>query len=222
MKVNLKQQDFFIEYSDFLESKKGFNLQNQIRYYNLTKRMFDIIIALMGLTLTFPIILFTALLIKIETPGNAFFFQERVGLNGKYFKIIKLRSMGVDAEINGAKWAEKNDPRVTRIGAFIRKTRIDELPQLFNVLIGEMSLIGPRPERPLFTAKFNEEVPGFIKRLSVKPGLTGWAQVNGGYDLTINEKLDKDLFYIENCNLTLDIIIILKTINVCITGSGAR
>ncbi|KPL59388.1 UDP-phosphate N-acetylgalactosaminyl-1-phosphate transferase [Rossellomorea vietnamensis] len=205
-----------------MESKKGFNLQNQIRYYNLTKRMFDIIIALMGLTLTFPIILFTALLIKIETPGNAFFFQERVGLNGKYFKIIKLRSMGVDAEINGAKWAEKNDPRVTRIGAFIRKTRIDELPQLFNVLIGEMSLIGPRPERPLFTAKFNEEVPGFIKRLSVKPGLTGWAQVNGGYDLTINEKLDKDLFYIENCNLTLDIIIILKTINVCITGSGAR
>ncbi|QHE63920.1 sugar transferase [Rossellomorea vietnamensis] len=184
--------------------------------------MFDIIIALIGLTLTFPIIIFTALLIKIETPGNAFFFQERVGLNGKYFKIIKLRSMGVDAEINGAKWAEKNDPRVTRIGAFIRKTRIDELPQLFNVLIGEMSLIGPRPERPLFTAKFNEEVPGFIKRLSVKPGLTGWAQVNGGYDLTINEKLDKDLFYIQNCNLTLDIIIILKTINVCITGSGAR
>ncbi|WP_252189384.1 exopolysaccharide biosynthesis polyprenyl glycosylphosphotransferase [Rossellomorea vietnamensis] len=205
-----------------MESKKGSNLQNQISYYNLTKRMFDIIIALIGLTLTFPIIIFTALLIKIETPGNAFFFQERVGLNGKYFKIIKLRSMGVDAEINGAKWAEKNDPRVTRIGAFIRKTRIDELPQLFNVLIGEMSLIGPRPERPLFTAKFNEEVPGFIKRLSVKPGLTGWAQVNGGYDLTINEKLDKDLFYIQNCNLTLDIIIILKTINVCITGSGAR
>lgn len=130
--------------------------------------------------------------------------------------------MGVNAEKNGAQWATKNDPRVTKVGAFIRKTRIDELPQLFNVLKGDMSLIGPRPERPMFTAQFNEEIPGFIDRLQVKPGITGWAQVNGGYDITPREKLELDRYYINNMSFWLDLKIILKTIKVCITGDGAR
>ena len=170
----------------------------------------------------FLFILIFAVIIKLETPGPAFFLQERVGLHGKYFKVIKLRSMGVNAEKNGAQWATKNDPRVTKVGAFIRKTRIDELPQLFNVLKGDMSLIGPRPERPMFTAQFNEEIPGFIDRLQVKPGITGWAQVNGGYDITPREKLELDRYYINNMSFWLDLKIILKTIKVCITGDGAR
>mgnify|MGYP001317651074 FL=1 len=177
---------------------------------------------MLALPIAIPIILIFAVIIKLETPGPAFFLQERVGLHGKYFKVIKLRSMGVNAEKNGAQWATKNDPRVTKVGAFIRKTRIDELPQLFNVLKGDMSLIGPRPERPMFTAQFNEEIPGFIDRLQVKPGITGWAQVNGGYDITPKEKLELDRYYINNMSFWLDLKIILKTIKVCITGDGAR
>lgn len=130
--------------------------------------------------------------------------------------------MGVDAEKNGAQWAQKNDPRVTKVGAFIRKTRIDELPQLWNILIGEMSLVGPRPERPLFTAQFNEEIPGFIDRLKVTPGLTGWAQINGGYDISPEEKINLDRYYINNQSYWLDIKIVLKTVKVCVTGNGAR
>ena len=179
-------------------------------------------LSLLALPIAIPIILIFAVIIKLETPGPAFFLQERVGLHGKYFKVIKLRSMGVNAEKNGAQWATKNDPRVTKVGAFIRKTRIDELPQLFNVLKGDMSLIGPRPERPMFTAQFNEEIPGFIDRLQVKPGITGWAQVNGGYDITPKEKLELDRYYINNMSFWLDLKIILKTIKVCLTGDGAR
>lgn len=127
-----------------------------------------------------------------------------------------------DAEKNGAQWAERDDPRVTKVGKFIRKTRIDELPQLWNVLKGDMSLIGPRPERPMFTAQFNNQIPVFVERLIVKPGLTGWAQVNGGYDITPREKLKYDLYYINNMNLLLDLKIILLTIKVVFTGNGAR
>lgn len=171
--------------------------------------------------------IFFIIAIKLETPGPAFFYlQERVGLNGKYFKVIKLRSMLIDAE---KKWCpmgyKKNDKRVTKkIGSFIRKkTRIDEIPQLINVLKGEMSLVGPRPERPVFTAQFNEEIPGFINRLLVKPGLTGWAQVNGGYEITPKEKkLELDLYYIRELSVWLDLKIIMKTVNVVLTGDGAR
>lgn len=127
-----------------------------------------------------------------------------------------------DAEKNGAQWAERDDPKVTKVGKFIRKTRIDELPQLWNVLKGDMSLIGPRPERPMFTAQFNNQIPVFVERLIVKPGLTGWAQVNGGYDITPREKLKYDLYYINNMNLLLDLKIILLTIKVVFTGNGAR
>ncbi|MGG3907181.1 exopolysaccharide biosynthesis polyprenyl glycosylphosphotransferase [Geobacillus stearothermophilus] len=198
------------------------NQKANIKYYPYVKRFLDILLSLLALPIAIPIILIFAVIIKLETPGPAFFLQERVGLHGKYFKVIKLRSMGVNAEKNGAQWATKNDPRVTKVGAFIRKTRIDELPQLFNVLKGDMSLIGPRPERPMFTAQFNEEIPGFIDRLQVKPGITGWAQVNGGYDITPREKLELDRYYINNMSFWLDLKIILKTIKVCITGDGAR
>ena len=186
------------------------------------KRIIDVLFSLIGLIITLPIILLVSILIKLETPGPVFFLQERVGLNGKYFYVIKLRSMTVDAEKNGAQWAKKNDPRVTRVGTFIRKTRIDEIPQFINVLVGDMSLVGPRPERPIFTAMFNEDIPGFVERLKVKPGITGWAQVNGGYEITPKEKLALDCYYISNFSLVLDTKIILKTIIICLTGKDAR
>lgn len=190
--------------------------------YSTTKHIGDILVALFLLILTAPVLLLFCILIKLESKGPAFFLQERVGIHGKNFNIIKLRSMRNDAEKDGAQWAVKNDPRVTRIGIFIRKTRIDEIPQLINVLKGEMSLIGPRPERPIFTKKFSDEIPGFEKRLSVKPGLTGWAQVNGGYDITPYEKLLLDLYYIQRISFVLDMKILLKTIKVVFTGDGAR
>ncbi|MBZ9536592.1 sugar transferase, partial [Cytobacillus oceanisediminis] len=163
-----------------------------------------------------------AVLIRIDSPGSPFYVQSRVGKNGKCFNLIKLRSMRMDAEKDGEKWAEVNDPRITKIGAFIRKTRIDELPQLFSVLKGDMSIIGPRPERPSFTAQFSKEIKGFSNRLLVKPGLTGLAQVNGGYDITPKEKLKYDLQYINNVTFFLEMKILLKTIKVVLTGEGAR
>jgi exopolysaccharide biosynthesis polyprenyl glycosylphosphotransferase len=220
--ASAKKNDFFKEYAVALDVGQLRRVRKNVKLYPYIKRFFDVLLSLLALPIAIPIILICAVIIKLETPGPAFFLQERVGLHGKYFKVIKLRSMGVNAEKNGAQWAKKNDPRVTKIGAFIRKTRIDELPQLFNVLKGEMSLIGPRPERPIFTAKFNEEIPGFIDRLQVKPGITGWAQVNGGYDITPREKLELDRYYITNMSFLLDLKIILKTIKVCITGDGAR
>lgn len=192
-----------------------------VRAYDYVKRFLDIIFSLMGLIIALPIMIIFSILIVLETPGSPIYSQERVGKNGKYFKIYKLRSMYKNAEANGAQWAEKDDPRVTKVGRFMRKTRIDELPQLFNILKGDMSIVGPRPERPMFTYQFNEEIPGFINRLRVKPGLTGWAQVNGGYELTPAEKLEYDLYYIENRSLWLDLKIILKTIKIVLTGDGA-
>lgn len=130
--------------------------------------------------------------------------------------------MYFDAEKDGIQWAQRKDTRITKVGCFLRKTRIDELPQFVNVLRGEMSIVGPRPERPYFTEKFSREIHGFSDRLAVRPGLTGWAQINGGYELSPQEKLEKDLFYIENQSLHLDMIILLKTIIIVITFSGAR
>jgi exopolysaccharide biosynthesis polyprenyl glycosylphosphotransferase len=193
-----------------------------IPLYIIIKSVFDVIIAFIGLIVASPIILLFCLLIKLESRGPIFFLQERVGLNGKLFYIIKLRSMNIDAEKNGAQWAMKNDPRVTRVGSFIRKTRIDELPQLINILKGEMSLIGPRPERLVFTEKFNKDISGFYKRLAIKPGITGWAQVNGGYNSTPREKLSFDLYYIQNMGILIDLLIVIRTLKVIITGEGAR
>lgn len=217
-----RDDDFFHEYAASLSEKQSFISLEKDNLYFYFKRILDILLSLVGLIITLPILLIFSILIKVETPGHVFFLQERVGLNGRYFKVIKLRSMGVDAEKNGAQWAQKNDPRVTKVGAFIRKTRIDEIPQLWNVLVGDMSLVGPRPERPMFTAQFNEEIPGFIERIKVKPGITGWAQVNGGYDITPREKFILDRYYIKNMSVLLDFKVLLKTIWVCLTGSGAR
>ncbi len=190
--------------------------------YEIYRRIIDIMIGVLGLVIGLPIMIIFGVLIRLETPGPIFYVQERVGKGGKCFKLYKLRSMVVDAEENGAQWAEKNDNRVTKVGRFIRKTRIDEIPQFYNILKGDMSIIGPRPERPLFTLEFSEDMPNFLERLKVKPGLTGWAQVNGGYEITPKEKLALDMYYIDNMSVKLDFIIILKTIKVIFTGSGAR
>lgn len=195
---------------------------NDKSLYDYAKRFIDILLSIVGLIIGIPLIVIFSILIVLETPGAPIYSQERVGKNGKHFTIYKLRSMYKDAEKNGAKWACKNDPRVTKVGAFIRKTRIDEIPQLFNILKGDMSIVGPRPERPIFTYQFNEEIPGFINRLRVKPGLTGWAQVNGGYEMTPRQKLEADLYYIENRSALLDLKIIFKTVKIVLTGDGAR
>ncbi|PAK29976.1 UDP-phosphate N-acetylgalactosaminyl-1-phosphate transferase [Bacillus velezensis] len=190
--------------------------------YLAFKRFMDIVFALAGLLAALPVMGLFSILIRLESPGPAFYKQERVGKDGKPFYLYKLRSMKIDAEKSGAVWALKKDPRVTKVGAFIRRTRIDELPQLVNVLRGEMSLIGPRPERPVFTEQFQDEIPGFTERLAVKPGLSGWAQVNGGYDMTPREKLMFDLYYIRNLTFSLELKIMLKTCKVIWTGDGAR
>lgn len=196
---------------------------NEKLIYSIYKRMLDILASIIGLIIGIPLIAIFGLLVKMEDRGPIFYKQERLGKNLKVFYIYKIRSMRVDAEkIGGAQWAQKDDPRITKTGKFIRKTRIDEIPQLFNILKGDMSLIGPRPERPELTYKFEKEIPGFIKRLTVKPGLTGLAQVNGGYEITPNEKLKWDLIYIKNRNIIMDMKIILKTVRVVFTGDGAR
>lgn len=187
------------------------------------KHTMDVLFASLILIITSPVILIFMLLIRLETPGNVFYSQERVGLMGKKFKVTKLRSMyaGIEKK-SGAMWAQKNDPRVTKIGHFMRKTRIDELPQLWSVIRGDMSLIGPRPERPNFTAQFSEEYPGFEQRLRIKPGLSGYAQVHGGYDITPGEKAMLDNYYIEHFGIGIDTHVFFKTIAVVLTGDGAR
>lgn len=187
-----------------------------------SRRILEIIVSSILLILSLPILLLFIVLIKIESSGPVFYRQVRVGLNGRTFNIAKLRSMRVDAEVNGPQFASKNDPRITRVGSFIRKTRIDEVPQLLNVLRGDMSLVGPRPERPIFTEQLAGQIKGFKDRLKVKPGLTGWAQVNGGYDISHAEKYSLDMYYIGNRSLLLDCKIILATIWVVLSGSGAR
>ena len=190
--------------------------------FDVYQRVLDIVLSVIGLLIGIPLMVIFGILIKVEDNGPITYKQERLGKGGKKFYIYKLRSMRTDAEKFGAQWAEKDDPRITKVGKFIRKTRIDEIPQLFNILKGDMSIIGPRPERPSFTEEFNQEIPGFINRLAVKPGLTGWAQVNGGYEITPEEKLREDIFYIKNRSILLDLKILFKTVKVVLTGDGAR
>lgn len=192
-------------------------------FYTLFKRLFDLIFSLILMIPASIIILVFMVLVKIETPGKCFYTQERVGLMGQTIKVTKLRSMYNDAEKkSGAMWAQKEDPRVTRVGHFMRKTRVDELPQLWSVVKGDMSLIGPRPERPVFTQQFSEDIEGFEQRLLVKPGLSGYAQVHGGYDDTPAQKLENDMYYIEHFSITTDLAIFFETLRVVVTGDGAR
>lgn len=191
-------------------------------FYDILSRILDILLSLLGLTIGIPLIMIFGILVKLEDGGPIIYKQERLGKYGKIFNLYKVRSMRIDAEKFGVQWAQNNDPRVLKVGKFIRKTRIDEIPQLFNILKGDMSIVGPRPERPMFTMQFNEEIEGFINRLLVKPGLTGLAQVNGGYEMTPEEKLEWDVKYIKNRSNLLDIEIILKTIKIILTGYGAR
>ena len=204
-----------------LSQSEWYHVSEKKLYFNI-KRCIDIVVSIIGLIVGMPFILIFGLLIFLESPGHVIFKQKRVGKNGKIFTLYKLRSMRLDAEKNGQKWADKNDSRILRVGKFIRKSRIDEIPQLINILKGEMTLIGPRPEIPKLTLEFNEQYPGFVNRTKVTPGLTGLAQVSGGYDMQPDEKLEKDLEYIENQNLLLDIKIIFNTIRVVLTGDGAR
>jgi sugar transferase (PEP-CTERM system associated) len=197
-------------------------------FQQLSKRAFDVLASLALLAVSWPIMLLTAFAIVVESGWRApvFYRQVRVGKNWRLFKVIKFRSMRIDAEKDGrARWATRNDDRVTRVGRFIRKTRIDELPQLFNVLKGEMSFVGPRPERPEFVEKFAETIPYYSERHRVKPGITGWAQLCYPYGSSYQdaiEKLQYDLYYVKNYSLFLDFLIMLQTIEVVVWGKGAR
>ncbi len=193
---------------------------------SIFKRLFDIAASALLLTLMAPVILLTALAIKLESKGPAFYRQRRVGLYGVGFDCLKLRSMRQDAEVAGqAVWAEKDDPRITRIGRFIRKCRIDELPQTWSVLKGEMSFVGPRPERPQFVDDLEQQLNYYAERHMVKPGITGWAQINYPYGASIEDsrqKLEYDLYYAKNYSPFLDLLILLQTIRVVLWPEGAR
>ncbi len=188
------------------------------------KRLLDLSLSLIIILITFPFCLIVAIAIKLDSSGPVLFSQERCGQNGKVFNMVKFRSMVKDAEkMSGPVWSQKDDPRITKVGKFIRRVRIDEIPQMINVLKGEMSFVGPRPERPFFVEKLSNEIPYYKRRLKVRPGITGWAQVKHKYDETLEDvkiKLKYDLFYIENMSLRMDFKIILRTIYVVLFGKG--
>ncbi len=196
------------------------------RLSGIAKRLFDVIASLILLFATMPVVIVFAILVKLESRGPAFYRQIRVGLFGQPYSVLKLRSMRSDAELDGkALWAEKDDPRITVIGKFIRKVRIDELPQTWNVLKGEMSFVGPRPERPEFVADLEQQLSYYAERHMVKPGITGWAQINYPYGASIEDsrhKLEYDLYYAKNYTPFLDILILLQTIRVVLWPEGAR
>ncbi len=190
------------------------------------KRIFDIVVAVFAMIFFLPLICATAIAIRLESPGPIFHFQERIGLNGRKFVTFKFRSMRVDAEASGTpQWAQEDDPRVTAVGKLIRRTRIDELPQIFNVLRGEMSFVGPRPERPYFVEQLAAALPYYHARHRVKPGITGWAQLNYIYGASIEgakQKLQYDLYYVKHYSIFLDFLIILQTVRVILWPQGVR
>lgn len=195
------------------------------RLARATKRVADIILSLSALLLLAPVLVLTWVAVRLDSAGPGFYTQTRVGLNGQPFQIFKFRSMRTDAEAAGAQWAGAADPRITRFGHFIRKTRLDELPQLWNILRGDMSIVGPRPERPEFVAKLAAEIPFYNERHRVKPGLTGWAQINHPYGASVadtREKLRYDLYYMKHFSLFMDIMIMLKTLRVLFWTDLAR
>ena len=188
-------------------------------------RAVDVVLSLGLLVLTLPLMLLTALVVRLDSPGPVLYRQVRVGQHGRPFTLLKFRSMKVDAEARGPAWAAQSDPRVTRVGSFMRRTRIDELPQLLNVLRGEMSFIGPRPERPHFVEQLAEIIPHYRERALVKPGLTGWAQVNFPYGASVEDarmKLSYDLYYVKHRSLLLNLLILFATVRVILFQEGAR
>jgi sugar transferase (PEP-CTERM system associated) len=201
----------------------GFRVTPVMRF---NKRLLDLTVSFFGLIMSLPIFLLAAVVIKLDTPGPVFFRQVRVGKGEKEFVLYKFRTMRLDAEKDtGAVWAQENDPRATRVGRILRLTRIDELPQLFNVLMGDMSIVGPRPERPEFVTILKEKIPYYSNRHCLKPGATGWAQVRYSYGASVEdavEKLRYDLYYVKNYSLFLDFLIILETVKVVLCGRGAR
>jgi len=202
---------------------KGFK-NSLLRHYS--KRIFDLVVAFVGIVCSLPVSVLAALAVKLDSPGPVIFSQKRVGHAGKVFTLYKFRSMQVDAEADGtARWATKDDPRVTRVGRFLRATRIDEIPQLWNVLRGDMSFVGPRPERPVFVDELREKIPYYDQRHAIKPGLTGWAQVRyryGSDEADAIEKLRHDMFYIKHHGILFDIRILLETVRVVFTRGMAR
>ncbi len=193
------------------------------KFYLFIKRLFDIAASIIiGILLCLPMLVI-CILIRLDSPGKAIFKQERLGENGKSFTILKFRSMHLDAECNGPQWATENDERCTKLGFWLRKFRLDELPQLWNILTGDMSFVGPRPERPYFYDEFEKYIPNFRQRLLVRPGLTGLAQVSGGYNLKPEEKIVYDIEYIEKRDILIDIKCLLKTFKlIFFTHDGAR
>ena len=192
------------------------------RLYLISKRVFDLVFSFLGLLILALPMTMIALIIVLDSPGAPIFKQERLGLHGKPFMIYKFRSMRLDAEENGPQWADEQDPRCTHFGQILRRTRLDELPQFYNILRGDMSFVGPRPERAYFYGEFEKYIPGFSNRLMVVPGLTGHAQVNGGYSLKPEEKIIYDMEYIEKRSIWMDLACIGKTIRVVLCGAGAR
>jgi sugar transferase (PEP-CTERM system associated) len=196
------------------------------KWIDLLKRILDLAAGAIGLAVSMPIMIVVALVVRLESKGPIIFRQTRVGRMGKCFEVLKFRSMSDDAEkTNGAQWASENDPRVTRIGRFLRKYRLDELPQFVNVIRGEMSFVGPRPERPCFVEELRKTIPYYDERHSVRPGITGWAQVQYSYGSSIDDafnKLEYELFYLQNMSLTFDLAIIFQTIRIVLGGHGGR
>jgi exopolysaccharide biosynthesis polyprenyl glycosylphosphotransferase len=194
--------------------------------YLVIKRIMDIGIAVVGLLFLVVLYPFVAVCTKLTSRGPVFYKQERVGLNGKSFIIWKFRTMRTDAEKQtGPVWATKDDERVTCFGKIMRKIRLDEIPQFINVLKGEMSFIGPRPERPHFVKQWSESIPNYLRRLQVKPGITGWAQIHVNYDRNVDDvrrKVEYDLYYIDNISLLIDLMILVVTFKVVLTGRGAH
>jgi sugar transferase (PEP-CTERM system associated) len=212
-------------YPSWVIYSNGFNSQNYLR--DALDYTMNCLMATMVLLLAWPFMLLTAVIILCEDVNlknaSVFYKQERVGLNGRLFNIIKFRSMRLDAEKDGAKWATANDTRVTKVGFFIRKFRIDELPQIWNVFRGEMSFIGPRPERPQFVEQLIREIPYYNQRHNVKPGLAGWAQLNYPYGASVEDSMEKlkfDLYYVKHQSLMLDILILIRTVEVVLFGKG--
>lgn len=190
--------------------------------YAFVKRLADIAVAMLVAVLGILPMAVIALCIKLDSKGPVIFKQERLGKDGKSFTMYKFRSMYTDAEADGPRWADRDDDRCTKVGCFLRKTRLDELPQFWNILKGEMSLVGPRPERAYFYDEFETYIHGFRNRLVVRPGLTGWAQVSGGYDLLPEEKIVYDMEYIANMSIRMDLRCVVRTVRLVFTHEGAR